>query len=120
MDELTSAQLSEWEAYDVLDPVGKWRDDYHAAFIVSEITNIVSDLHGEKGTKRTTPLDYMPKWNEEDVKKKGKEKQEVKKQSVGEMREFMLAMAEAHNKKIRQKRTTPPRRMNITSSKEVD
>jgi len=107
LDELTSAQLSEWEAYDVLDPAGKWRDDYHAAFIVSEFTNIVRDLYGEKGAKHSTPSEFMPKWNKEDAKK-GR-KRGSKEQSTGEMRQFMLGMADAQNKSLHKKRTTPPR-----------
>ena len=103
---MTSAQLSEWEAYDVLDPVGKWRDDYHAAFIISEISNIVKDLYGKEESERFTPLDFMPKWNKEDAKKKGKK--ESKKQGVSEMRQIMLGIADAQNKSLRKVRTTPP------------
>jgi len=110
LDELTSVQLSEWEAYDTLDPVGKWRDDYHAAFIISEVTNIVKDLHGEKGAKRSTPSEFMPKWNNEDAKKEIKKrgKDPSKSQSVDEMKQFMTAFASAQNKFVHKTRTTPP------------
>ena len=103
---MTSAQLSEWEAYDTLDPVGKWRDDFHAAFIISEVSNIAQDLYGKEGVKRFTPSDFMPKWNKEDAKKGLKK--ESKKQSVGEMRQFMQMVADTQNKSLRKVRTTPP------------
>jgi len=66
LDELTSVQLSEWEAYDRLDPIGKWRDDFRIASLTSVVTNIARTLYhdSKKGELvLTSPSDYMPKWN---------------------------------------------------------
>ena len=66
MDQLTSVQLSEWEAYDRLDPIGTWRDDFRTALLASIVTNVAMGMAGVKG-KMTKPLDFMPNWNGEEV-----------------------------------------------------
>jgi predicted Zn-dependent protease with MMP-like domain len=57
-------QLSEWEAYDRIDPIGTWRADFRGAKLESLILNIVNQLYAEKGKKPvvTTALDFMPDW----------------------------------------------------------
>lgn len=98
--------MSEWEAYNTLDPIGTWRDDYRMAVLDSLLVNIVNKLYTEKGHKPvvTTPLDFMPKWNEEE--------REVVQQSVEEMKQIMMAVAGAQNKKVgsQPKRTNDSKR----------
>ena len=64
MDKLTGYELAEWEAYDRIDPIGTWRDDFRGAKLESLILNIVNQLYAEKGKKLvvTTALDFMPDW----------------------------------------------------------
>lgn len=62
MDQLTSVQLSEWEAYDRLDPIGKWRDEFGWATVVAQMTNLLTWAHAKKGTKNSA-IDFMPKWD---------------------------------------------------------
>jgi hypothetical protein len=100
LDELTSVQISEWEAYDKIDPIGTWRDDFRMANLAAIITNIVNCLYSKKGSqpKLTTPLDFMPDWSND--------KKEVSiKQSPEEMKEFLLRFAKIHNKKIESLKT---------------
>lgn len=109
MDVLTSEQISEWEAYDKLDPIGSWRDDYRFAAFESLILNIVTTLYPAKGRtpKQVEPLDFMPNWDGS--------KRPVKKQSVEEMKSALLGIAEAVNKKLQREErlkatsTIPPR-----------
>lgn len=95
---LTLEQLLEWEAYDKLDPVGTWRDDFRMAYLASLIQNIVLSLYPKKGVKPqlTTPTDFMPIWDEE----LRKIKSTPKKQSVEEMKSLLLALAKSQNKKF--------------------
>lgn len=97
MDKLTSEQLSEWEAYDKLDPIGKWRDEYMIANLCSLILNVANSIHAKKGhtPKRVDPIDFMPDWLGE-----RKEKEEEK-QSLEEMKSFLLGFVTKHNKKIK-------------------
>ena len=97
MDQLTSAQLSEWEAYDRLDPIGKWRDEYSFAVLDSLIINIVGRLYAKKGhtPKEFSPMDFMPNWSGE--------KKVEKKQSVEEMKQALLSIANSVNKKLKRK-----------------
>jgi len=98
LTQLTSAQLVEWEEYDKLDPIGKWRDELSIASVCSLITNIVRQLHTKKGHKVefTSPDDFMIKWG--DVAKP-----EPKKQSVEEMKEVMLGLVRTTKTKDKKK-----------------
>lgn len=108
MDQLTSRQISEWEAYDKIDPIGSWRDDFRLAKIESLITNIVQQLYAKKGTKPklTTPLDYMPDWTGD------REVAEPKKQSVEEMKEILMSFASSQNKRAKTRNTPPVSKTN--------
>jgi len=93
---LTSEQLTEWEAYDRLDPIGKWRDELGFASLSSLIANIVKQLYPEKGRKPklTTPMDFMMKWGEVE-----EQKPEPKKQSVEDMRQILMGIASVQGAK---------------------
>jgi len=106
LDSLTSAQLSEWEAYDKLDPIGTWRDDYRLAVLDSLLVNIVSRLYAKKGhtPKEVSPTEFMPNWSGE--------KKIAKPQTMEEMKSILLSLAKSQNKlmdKKEQMRNTPPK-----------
>lgn len=108
LDQLTSKQISEWEAYDRIDPIGTWREDFRLAKVESLITNIVQQLYAKKGSipKLTTPLDFMVDWTGEG---KG---HEPKKQSVEEMKAVMMGIANAQNKKVGTQSRPPVKKLN--------
>lgn len=93
LDKLTINQLLEWEAYDKIDPIGKWREDFHMSYLATLITNIARAVHAKKGTQMTEIEDHMPAWgvSEED--------KPVKKQTVTEMKEILLGIAREQNLK---------------------
>jgi hypothetical protein len=95
LDVLTGPQLSEWEAMDSIDPIGKWRDDFIGAKIESLIVNIVQQLYAKQGSTPviTTPADFMPDWL-------GERKIEPKKQSTEDMKQMLLSFAKRQNKRI--------------------
>lgn len=111
MDKLTSAQLSEWEAYDRIDPIGSWRDDYRMASLSALMTNIVQAIYHEKGTevKQNNPVDFMPIWDEAERKKiaEREQKEEVKRQSAEEMKSALLDFAKKHNEREALKKRKP-------------
>jgi len=117
LEQLTSAQLSEWEAYDRLDPIGSWRIDHGFAQVVSEITNIVNQLYPKEGTKPvvTSPIDYMPIWDKVERQKtiKQRELKESKKQTASEIKNYLMSFANAHNKRLL-KQNIPPREKRIS------
>jgi len=107
LNELTSRQLSEWQAYDRLDPIGEWRADFRMAYLCTIVTNIARKVHGEKGAKMAVPLDFMPEWGKED----GEESIVQTKQTAEEMRQVMLAITRTQNRKTKKKkRTMPPKK----------
>ncbi len=68
MAELTNTQLNEWEAYNTLQPIESWRQDYQYAMLNSTITNLAISIHGKKGAKMSKPLDFMPQWGGKEEK----------------------------------------------------
>jgi hypothetical protein len=57
--------LSEWEAYDRLEPIGDERIELYFASLCSLISNISIRALGKKGTKLTSPLDFVFRWDAE-------------------------------------------------------
>ena len=92
-------QLQEWEAYDVIDPVGKWRDEFQIASLSSLIVNIVNQLYHKEGEtpKVVSAIDFLPDWS-------GERKIEPKKQSVEEMKRVLLGIARGQNRMIERRR----------------
>ena len=87
MDNLTGVQLSEWEAYDKLDPIGTWREDFRSASLMALVSNMMKG----KEDKANTPLDFMPDWD--------KSKKE-KTQSVEDMKRAIMSIAKTQTKKV--------------------
>jgi hypothetical protein len=67
------------------------------AKICSENENGFRWAYGKKGTKMTTPNDYMPKWERAEEK-------EVKKQSVEEMKQAIMQIARRKNPEIKSRK----------------
>lgn len=95
MEQLTTTQLSEWEAYDRLEPVGRQRDDYRTALLCSVVTNIARAIWHKKGStlQMTSPADFLPQW----AGKEGSSDTPPKKQSVEEMKSFLQSLV-SHSK----------------------
>ena len=62
------------------------------AYLASLIINTARTIHGKRGIKMTSPIDYMPNWDPENQVK------EVKKQSVEEMKQALVQIAKSQNK----------------------
>ena len=113
LQELTSNQLSEWEAYDKLDPINNnWRQDLNTAKLSSLIINIVNALYHDpkKGEPDvSTPINFMPIWDDETEEQR---KAIQERQTPEQMRDYMLEFARVQNARVnreqRMKRTTPP------------
>ena len=61
---LNSEQISEWQAYDQLEPIGEWRADYRIGILCSLISQIAIAVFGKKesGSSNISPIDFMPDW----------------------------------------------------------
>ncbi len=100
MDQVTSAQLSEWEVYDKLDPIGTWRSDFQMAQLISLIHNIFNSLYCKKGQKPiiTNALDFMPDWD-------GEGKQPIiKKTSPEEIKQIFVGIAKNFEQEEKRKK----------------
>jgi len=76
LDDLTGTQLAEWEAYNLLEPIGReWQEDLRLARTLSFLENMFLSALAKKGTyKASTPADFMPRWGEP-IKKTKEKKQ---------------------------------------------
>lgn len=99
MDCLTSVQLSEWEAYDRLDPIGTWRDDYRMASIESTLVNIHNAMNTKEGERptQTAAIDFLPIWDKEEREKLAYQSQRTEKQSVEEIKRNLFSAFRVKN-----------------------
>jgi hypothetical protein len=97
--------LSEWEAYDRLDPIGTWRDDFRMAFLATLMTNLGIRIHGKKGSKLVELSEFMPIWDQAVAN-------QPKPQSVEDMKSVLLAIANTQKKK-EVERKPPVKRTNM-------
>lgn len=100
LEKLTANELAEWEAFDRLEPIGGWRDDYRLAYLCSLLTNIAISQSGRKNIKMTDPEKFLLTWGEYRF-----QNEKVQVQSVEEMKEALLGIARAFGGK--KKRTSP-------------
>jgi len=85
--------LSEWEAYDRLEPIGEYRREYQMGMIGSMILNLAQSIYGRKDKRMVSePTDFMP-WFDDPWKSKRKV------QSVEEMKEMLLSLGSVRKKK---------------------
>lgn len=96
---MTSEQLAEWEAYHRLEPIGDERIEFSLAMLSSVITNIAISALGKPGTKQTTPMDFLPRWDGS-----GDSKTKQKKQSIEEMKGILHNIAAAFGQSKKGKR----------------
>lgn len=88
LDDVTSEQLSEIEAYDSIEPIGGFREDFRFAQVCNLVFQIAQAVYGKKGQRRSsTPADFMP-WGSEAIY--GRRKPVKKVQTVEEMKEVLL------------------------------
>ena len=116
MDQLTSYQLSEWEAYDRIDPIGRRRDEYNMAHLISTVVNIARTVWHGKGQalKLTTPEEFVPQWGLTDYQPQSKGR------TMEEMKSIALAFATSHNKaidkerhRLKHMRNSPPKQKGL-------
>jgi hypothetical protein len=92
LERITSSQLAEWEAYDRIEPIGGYRQDYRFAQVCHLIFDLAQSIYGKRGQRRkSSPMDFMP-WGPE-------QKVPVKKQTVEEMKQTMIAAFKPKAKK---------------------
>lgn len=56
LSRISSTELSEWMAFDAIDPIGELRGDARNGILASLIYNV----NRGKDVKPSTPIDFMP------------------------------------------------------------
>jgi hypothetical protein len=91
--ELTSEQVSEWEAYSKLEPFSNWRMDYYSAQICALVMNIARSIYSKKGSnpKLVTTDNFMLQNKIDDMfDKMEMTDADVIKQPIEDMRKVLL------------------------------
>jgi hypothetical protein len=86
------------------------------AYLASLITNLTISVHGKKGAKQTSIMDFMPVWDEEGKRQGSGQKV----QSVEEMKAALLNIAKVQNEKEARKKqivSRPPTKFQNQKSK---
>jgi len=83
---LTLEQYLEAEAYNVLEPIGGYREDFRAAQICLMLHNLLQAQRGDGKWVKATVYDFMP-WGPKETKPAEKP------QTVDEMKKMLLAIA---------------------------
>lgn len=92
MTVLSGSQFEEWRAYDELEPVGGYRQDYRFAQVCSLIFNIAQAAYGDENKiTKSNVFDFMPWGPERKIK--------IETQSIEEMKAIMLALAKSKKDK---------------------
>lgn len=102
---MTSAQISEWEAYDRLDPIGTWRDDFRMASLAALMINITALTHRKKSSDKPRmiePIEVMPDWAGE------LQKRVSKIQSTEDMKQILLGLVASSKSKKPDRSKVPP------------
>lgn len=103
LEELTSTQISEWQAYDSLEPLGELLDDFRIARLSQLIFNLTQSVHGKKGSFKHMDIeDFMPDYAldidpDDDAS-------EPEYQTVDQMKQFMMSMVSRTKKSKKDKR----------------
>lgn len=98
-EQLTARQITEWEVYNRLDPIGEDRADFRMAVITSTIMNVAlsfgSGGKGKPKPKYTTVSDFLPKW--------GEDKEQSEQQISDKVRNVFMGMSPTRRRRKRNK-----------------
>lgn len=101
---MTAEQIAEWEAYDRLEPIGGFRQDYRFAQLCCLIVDIAQAMAGKKGRrKKTSPFDFMP-WGPKPDKGKAQ-----KARTPEEIKQLFSSIIRCKGKKLSHDTKKPPR-----------
>jgi len=72
LDRVDSHELTEWMAFDSIDPIGHWRTDYGFGLLCA----LQANMHRQKGKQPLKPQDFMPFQPEDEQAKRDKMEKE--------------------------------------------
>lgn len=89
-EQLTSREITDWIAYEMVEPFGEYRADLRAGIVAATVANV----HRPKGRRAFKPEEFMPNF--------GERKQQ---QSVADMHMIFREFAAAHNAALEAQQT---------------
>ena len=79
--------------------MGEERADFRTALLLSKIVNITRTIWGKKGIELSTPGEFMIEWDKEEEEIEEVQTVKPKKQTVGQMKSMLYAIAGAFGSK---------------------
>jgi len=100
LNDLTASQLAEWEAYNTLEPIGDYRQDYMIAQLTSIFYNFASSFGGKDGRRKIAKaVDFIP-WIDQPEEK-------TVTQPIEEMKKSLFGIAKADKEKKKKVKSKP-------------
>jgi hypothetical protein len=96
-------QVDEWEAYDRIDPIGSWREDYKMAYLTSTVLNIAVQLYGKEGARLQNPVEIMKNFPWLMDPSDPQPKQASGKQTIEQIKNVMMDLVRMGNRPPKQK-----------------
>lgn len=91
---MTSTQLSEWEAYNRIEPIGNYYRDAQIAALHSFLYNFFSAYTSKKGRHKVSkPEDFIP-WYDQ-----SKNIEDIEEQPMEDMKQILYSIAAVSKKK---------------------
>lgn len=91
-------------AYNTIDPIGRWREDYKMSYMASVISNNFIRAFGKKNSKMQPVSDFNFPWQPNNRKE----------MSQDQLTEALMAWAANHNKAVeaneKKNKKTPPKK----------
>lgn len=86
LDRVDSAELTEWIAFDSVEPIGAWRFDFQFGMLMA----LQANMHRRPGRKPYEPQDFMPFLPKPE-------------QDLNIMQDQFMAFAQKFNERLQQK-----------------
>lgn len=96
---LNGDQLVEWEAFNAIDPIGSYKQDFQFAQLCTLVFEVAQAFSSSSKTRTTKILDFMPWWFLQYLEKPSKGEKPAPRQSVEEMKKVLLDIVSRSKKK---------------------
>ena len=94
LNNLTAEQITEWEAFNRIQPIGARRFDVYFSHFMTTLHNIAIGFSGNTNAKQFKADDFAPNWTGIIEEEKG--------MSVEEQKQFWIDFAALQNKRVRE------------------
>lgn len=101
LQSITSQELTEWMAYDLIDPIGEARADVRAGMVAATIANTNRDPKSRP--EPFVPADFIPRWDERLVAQERDAAEQAAQAKGAELVASILTFQATHGGEVRKR-----------------